>query len=160
MLDALHTFSLIFIKHPYKVGIHIAIIYCRLPAGNRWPTQIRIICEEFNKGTICKSMVRVREIPSIGCLGLVTVELLCYKSKTGGGGKGVGVGNREGCLRMLSTGVWSVKGWGSSTAILQQWSKGDKYSKVTHFSFSLILHLEARGQGGLFTFPNSAGWIE
>lgn len=54
-------------------------------------------------------MVRVREIPSIGCLGLVIVELLYYKSKTEGGGKREGVRNREGCLRMLSTGVGSVK---------------------------------------------------
>lgn len=55
-------------------------------------------------------MVRVREIPSIGCLRLVTVELLCYKPKTGGGREGAGVRNGEGCLRMLSTGVGFVKG--------------------------------------------------
>lgn len=62
-----------------REDIPIAVIYCttRLPAGNRWPTQMRIICDEFNKGTIYKSMIRVREIPSIVCPGLVTVELLC-----------------------------------------------------------------------------------
>lgn len=89
MLDALHTFSLIFTT-PLQGRYSYCYTYCisMLPAGNRWPTQIRIICEEFNKGTICKSVVRVKEIPSIGGLGLVTVEFLCYKSKTEGGGDG------------------------------------------------------------------------
>lgn len=41
-------------------------------------------------------MVRVREIPSTGYLGLVTVELHCYKSKTEEGGEGVVVEGGEG----------------------------------------------------------------
>lgn len=41
------------------------------------------------------SVVRVREVPSIICLGLVTVKLLCYKSKIEGGGEGVGREDRE-----------------------------------------------------------------
>lgn len=32
----------------------------------------------------------MREVPSIICLGLVTVKLLCYKSKIEQGGEGVG----------------------------------------------------------------------
>ena len=69
-----HTFSLI-----------------RVLAGNRWLTQIRIILEEFNKGTIYKSVVRVREIPSRVCLGLVTVEFLCYQTEGGVGAGDVSV---------------------------------------------------------------------
>lgn len=81
-----------------------------------------MICEEFNKGTIYNSVVRVREIPSIMCLGLVTVELLCYKSQTEGEGREC-VWGGEGCLRILSKGIGSVKGGGWSIAILQQWNK-------------------------------------
>lgn len=65
-----------FYNGPGKTGIHITVIYCfsRLPAENRWPTQIRIICAKFNKGTFYKSVVGVREIPSMMCLGLITVS--------------------------------------------------------------------------------------
>ena len=55
------------------------------------PGQIRIILEEFNKGTIYKSVVRVREIPSRVCLGLVTVEFLCYQTEGGVGAGDVSV---------------------------------------------------------------------
>lgn len=70
-----------------------------------------MICEEFHKGTIYNSVVRVREIPSMMCLGLVTVELLCYKSQTAGWGREWLWGG-EGCVRILSTGIESVKGGG------------------------------------------------
>lgn len=65
-----------FYNGPSKTDIHITVIYffSRLPAENRWPTQIRIICAKFNKGTFYKSMIGVREIPSIVCLGLITVN--------------------------------------------------------------------------------------
>lgn len=142
----------------YKVDIRIAVRYyiSRLLAENGRPTLTSIICKAFNKGTIYNNVVRVRAIPSITCLVLVTVEFFCYKSKTEMGAKGLGVEDGEGCLKMLSTGIEYVKGWGWFAAILQQWSEGDLYFKVT--LLSPIFHLEAREQGSLFTFPYSAEW--
>ena len=61
----------------------------RAPAGNRWHSSR--VTGEFNKGTIYKSVVRVREIPSRVCLGLVTVEFLCYQTEGGVGAGDVSV---------------------------------------------------------------------
>jgi len=92
VLDALHVFSLIFTRTLQgRCSLCCHLLYHRLPEGNRWLTQIRIILEEFNKGTIYKSVVRVREIPSRVCLGLVTVEFFCYQTEGGVGGVGVSV---------------------------------------------------------------------
>lgn len=92
VLDALHIFSLIFTRTllgRYSLCCHP--LYHRLPEGNRWLTQIRIILEEFNKGTIYKSVVRVREIPSRVCLGLVTVSIPLLQTEGGVRGGGVSV---------------------------------------------------------------------
>lgn len=62
---------------------------------------MRIICDKFNKGPIYKSVIGVREIPSMMCLGRGTVSLFV----TGEERRGRGVRRcgelRVGCLRML-----------------------------------------------------------
>lgn len=98
-----------FYNRPGKIGIHIAVIGCisRLPAENRWPTQIRIICDKFNKGTIYRSVIRVREIPSIACLGLITVSLFVTGRRMEREGRGETWAGQGGLFEDATTGVES-----------------------------------------------------